>query len=70
MPYDHQFAEPLLRDVEAAEILACSRATFWQRVADGTVPRPIKFGGASRWPLSEILAVVEKAKAVRDLLRS
>jgi predicted DNA-binding transcriptional regulator AlpA len=69
MPHDHHLAEPLLRDVEAAEILACSRATLWRRVADGTVPPPIKFGGASRWPLSEILAVVEKAKAVRDLLR-
>jgi predicted DNA-binding transcriptional regulator AlpA len=34
-------------------------------VADGTIPPPIKLGGASRWPLSDIVGVIEKAKAAR-----
>ncbi|WP_458358887.1 helix-turn-helix transcriptional regulator [Tabrizicola fusiformis] len=34
-------------------------------MADHTVPRPVKLGGLSRWPLSEILAVIDKAKAAR-----
>ena len=55
----------LIRDSEAATLLGCSKATFWRRVADGTIPRPVKIGGMSRWPLSEILSVIELAKAQR-----
>lgn len=58
--------DPLLRDKEAAPILGISVPTFWRRVADGTVPKPIKLGALSRWPRSEILAVIERAKDARD----
>jgi predicted DNA-binding transcriptional regulator AlpA len=57
--------DPLIRDGDAAELLGCSKATFWRRVADGTIPRPVKIGGMSRWPLSEIASVIEQAKARR-----
>lgn len=57
--------DPLLKDREAAKLLEVSLATFWRRVKDGTVPRPIKLGSMSRWPRSEILEVIEKAKAAR-----
>ncbi|MDQ2089754.1 helix-turn-helix transcriptional regulator [Marimonas arenosa] len=56
----------LVRDSEAAGILGCSKATFWRRVADGTIPKPLKIGGMSRWPTSEIFAVIEAAKAQRE----
>ena len=55
----------LIRDSQAATLLACSKATFWRRVSDGTIPRPVKIGGMSRWPRSEILAVIEQAKVDR-----
>ena len=55
----------LVRDGDAAELLGCSKATFWRRVADGTIPKPLKIGGMSRWPLSEIIAVIDRAKAQR-----
>jgi len=58
--------DPLLKDREAAPILNMSVPTFWRRVADGTLPKPIKLGALSRWPQSEILAVIERAKADRD----
>lgn len=58
--------DPLVRDKEGAAILGVSVPTFWRRVADNTIPRPIKIGGSSRWPRSEILAVIEKAKQLRD----
>ena len=57
--------DPLIRDADAAGILGCSKATFWRRVADGTIPRPVKIGGMSRWPQSEITAVIEQAKQRR-----
>lgn len=59
--------DPLLRDFEAAEMLYISKPTFWKRVTEGFIPRPLKFGKASRWPKSEILAVIEKAKAARNV---
>ena len=57
--------DPLLTDDESAGILNVSTPTFWRRVADGTVPKPLKFGRLSRWPRSEILNVIEEAKARR-----
>lgn len=57
--------DPLLTVREAAALLQVSVPTFWRRVADCTVPRPVKLGGLSRWPRSEILAVIDKAKAAR-----
>ncbi|SMO96343.1 transcriptional regulator, AlpA family [Thalassovita litoralis] len=57
--------DPLLSGKEAAHYLGMSYPTFLRRVADGTVPSPIKLGALSRWPKSEILAVIENAKAAR-----
>jgi predicted DNA-binding transcriptional regulator AlpA len=61
--------DPLLTYREAAAVLTISTATFSRRVADGTVPPPVKIGSTSRWPLSEIVAVVEAAKAARPTSR-
>ena len=57
---------PLLTVREGAAFLQISVPTFWRRVADGTIPPPIKLGGLSRWPQSEIVDVIERAKARRD----
>ncbi len=56
----------LISDIEAAKLLGCSRATIWRRIADGTLPQPVKIGGMTRLVLPEICAVVERAKAARD----
>jgi len=61
-----EIIDPLIRDGEAAGMLGCSKSTFWRRVADGTIPRPVKIGGMSRWPQSEVQEVIHKAKVVRD----
>ena len=58
--------DPLLKDGEAATMLGCSKSTLWRRVADGTIPRPVKVGGMSRWLQSEIKGVIEQAIAQRD----
>lgn len=57
--------DPLLTAREAAPLLGVSIPTFWRRVADGTIPKPVKLGALSRWPQSEILQVIETAKAAR-----
>ena len=59
--------DPLIRDTEGAKLIGGSRATWWRRVADGTLPHPVRIGGMSRWPLSEIEAVIDAAKAARQL---
>lgn len=51
----------LLSDSATAELLGISRATVWRRVADGTLPRPLKLGGATRWRRDELLAALDKA---------
>ncbi len=57
--------DPLLTAKEAAKILQCSIPTFWRWVATGKVDKPVKLGALSRWPQSEILDIIEKAKAAR-----
>ena len=60
-----QITDPLLTVRESAALLQLSIPTYWRRVADGTITKPVKLGGLSRWPKSEILAVIETAKAAR-----
>ena len=45
----------LVSDKEAAAWIGISRATFWRRVADGTLPKPIRICGATRWWRTELL---------------
>lgn len=55
----------LITDRQGAEMLSCSRATFWRRVKDGTIPKPIRFGGLTRWSADEIEAVITKLREGR-----
>ena len=61
-----KIARVLVSDAEAAAMLGCSRTTVWRRVADGTLPKPLKLGGLTRFVLSEINATVEAAMAARN----
>ncbi|MBB3355322.1 excisionase family DNA binding protein [Rhizobium sp. BK049] len=62
-----QITDPLLTKKEAAAILNISVPTLYRRVADGTIPRPLKIGALSKWALSDILGTIEDAKAARNL---
>ena len=59
-------SDPLLTATECANALQISLVTFWRRVADGTIPGPLKLGKLSRWQRSDIMGVIEAAKARRD----
>lgn len=42
-----------------------SKAYFYKLVAAGQLPKPIKFGRASRWPYSDYQGLVAKLEAKR-----
>lgn len=56
----------LLSDNTSAALLGISRATFWRRVKDGVLPKPIKLGGVTRWRRSELIAAIDRVTAERD----
>ena len=58
--------DPLLTAREGSLELQISVPTFWRWVANGTLPKAVKLGGMSRWPRSELLAVIEQAKSDRN----
>lgn len=61
-----EITDPLLTAREGAAELQISEPTFWRWVANGILPKAVKLGGMSRWPRSEILDVIERAKAKRE----
>lgn len=63
MLYEHP--DPLLTVKEVAAIIGVSVPTIWRWTRAGTIPMPVKLGGMSRWPRSEILNVIKEAKANR-----
>lgn len=54
--------DPLLRASEGSALLGISVPTFWRWVKNGILPKAVKLGRTSRWPESELLAVIEAAK--------
>lgn len=50
----------LVSDFAAAGMLGISRATFWRRVKDGTLPKPIRLGGSTRWRRDALLAALDR----------
>lgn len=41
-------------DKQLAERFSVSRMTIWRWVKTGVLPKPHKFGGTTRWKLSEV----------------
>jgi predicted DNA-binding transcriptional regulator AlpA len=56
----------LVSDHTGAALLGVSRATFWRRVGDGTLPKPVKLGGATRWRRDELLAAIDAVSKTRE----
>lgn len=55
----------LLTVQETATLLGLSVASVWRRVNDGTLPRPIRIGGATRWVRDELIEAISAAQAKR-----
>ena len=56
----------LLTSKEVCEWLGRSHASLYRDIAAGLINPPLKIGHSSRWPASEIRALIEKAKAACD----
>ena len=56
----------LLTDREVVSVLGCSRSTLWRWTQEGSFPKPMKFGGMSRWKSSDIDNFIASASAERD----
>ncbi|MFU0504033.1 helix-turn-helix transcriptional regulator [Pseudaminobacter sp. NGMCC 1.201702] len=54
--------DPLLKAREVADFMQISIPTLYRRIADGTLPKPVKLGSLSRWSQSEILDAVDAAR--------
>jgi len=56
-----------LVSVEAvAERLSVCRRQIYRLWARGEIPPPVKVGGATRWPESEVNAYIEELKQARE----
>jgi predicted DNA-binding transcriptional regulator AlpA len=51
----------LIRDSDVAKMLSVSRATVWRYVKAGILPEPLKFAGATRFDLNEVIKSIEAA---------
>ena len=48
-----------------AKFLAIDERTVWRRVADGTLPKPVKVGRAARWFASDIADYQQRLREER-----
>ena len=51
---------------EVREIMRMSKSAWYQGMADGRFPRPIKFGGIARWRASDIYELIDAATIKRN----
>ena len=47
-------APRLITATDAVRMLSIGGSTFWKGVKDGRLPAPVKFGGATRWRVSDL----------------
>ena len=53
----------LLSAHEVCAALNCSKPTLWRWAANGTIRKPLKIGGMSRWKASYIEQMIAEADA-------
>lgn len=54
----------LLKSRDVARLLSCDERTVWRWASAGTIPGPIRIGGATRWRRADLDAFIQaKAEA-------
>ena len=61
----------LLKAGDVARLLKCDTRTVWRWSAVGTIPPPIRIGGATRWRRVDLDALIESKadEAAREAAR-
>ena len=49
----------LLTAGEVAKMLSIGKSSVWRHVKNGDLPEPVRIGGATRWRLRDIKALIE-----------
>lgn len=57
--------DPWLTVSEAAALIGIGKSTFRRGVSQGRFPLPVKVGGLTRWPRSELIGALEELKSRR-----
>ena len=57
-----KFPDQYLTVGDVAKMMRCSIPTIYRWVAKGDFPRPMRFGGSSRWSLNEIMSFLDRRK--------
>ena len=58
--------ERLLNVKEVMALMGMSRTGFYRAVQKGDIPRPMKFGGASRWAPADLEEARRKAQELAN----
>jgi prophage regulatory protein len=53
----------LLKIDQCFELIPIGKSTWWQRVASGELPQPVKLGTSTRWKHSELMAFIANLPA-------
>jgi len=48
---------------DVCNVFQCSKSTVWRWVAAGSFPKPLKFGGTSRWTDSSLKQAIHAAES-------
>lgn len=48
---------------DVCNVFQCSKSTVWRWVAAGSFPKPLKFGGTSRWTDTSLKQAIHAAES-------
>lgn len=54
----------LVRAKMAAQMLAMGESTFWRKVSQGELPKPVKVAGMTRWRIADLREWVAQAPTI------
>ena len=58
--------EAMLNLRQVAKLLGIVKRSVWRRVADGSLPKPVKIGSAARWFESDIAKYQQRLRDDRE----
>jgi prophage regulatory protein len=60
----------LLKIDDCLKIIPIARSTWWQKVAEGQLPQPVKVGSSTMWRHSDLMAFIANMQCEPQTKRS